>query len=194
MPIKLGTNPIAWTNDDHPDLGGDTPLEQCLRETRLAGFIGTEMGGKFPTDPATLAAVLRSFDLQFISAWWDGAAFERDLDAEWQAVLPHLTFLREMGATQIVYADSSLGRHGNLWAPLSQRPALKDDDWPAYGRKLTELADRMAEFGVMMAFHHHIGTIVETGAEIDRLMAETGPSVGLLFDTGHCLFGGGDQS
>ena len=71
-------------------------------------------------------------------------------------------------------------------------PKLTDDEWPAYGRKLTGLAERMADFGVRMAFHHHMGTIVETDAEVDRLMAVTGPAVGLLFDSGHSSFSGGD--
>ena len=83
---------------------------------------------------------------------------------------------------------------GSGFPPISQRPRLADGDWPAYGRKLTELAERMAAFGVRMAFHHHMGTIVESEADIDRLMASTGEAVGLLFDTGHCLFAGGEPA
>ena len=94
----------------------------------------------------------------------------------------------------MVYADTSRGRHDGIFAPISQRPRLADGEWAAYGGKITELADRMADFGVGMAFHHHMGTIVETDDEIDRLMAATGKSVGLLFDTGHCLFSGGDPA
>lgn len=192
MTVKLGTNPIAWTNDDHPELGGDTSLDQCLSETRQAGFSGTEMGGKFPKDAANLAPILASHGLEFISAWWDGTAFENEVEKEFDTILPHLEFLKQIGAKYVVYADSSNGRHGGLWEPISNRPKLAEDEWEAYGAKLTKLADKMAEFGVSMAFHHHIGTIVETEAEIDRLMEVTGPSVGLLFDTGHCVFGGGD--
>jgi inosose dehydratase len=50
----------------------------------------------------------------------------------------------------------------------------------------------MTDFGVGLAFHHHMGTIVETDHEIDALMAHTGEAVGLLYDTGHCVFAGGD--
>jgi inosose dehydratase len=92
----------------------------------------------------------------------------------------------------VVYADTSRGRHGAIWAPISQRPALAAGEWPAYGRKLTALAERMADFGVRMAFHHHMGTIVETDAEVGLLMRHTGEAVGLLYDTGHCVFSGGD--
>jgi inosose dehydratase len=97
-----------------------------------------------------------------------------------------------MGCRHVVYADTSRRAENDLWGPVSRRPHLAPGDWPAYGRKLTELAERMASFGVAMAFHHHMGTIVETDEEVGLLMQHTGPAVGLLYDTGHCLFAGGD--
>lgn len=192
MSVRLGINPITWTNDDVPELGGDTPLETCLRETREAGFLGTEMGGKFPRRSEDLRAALAPHDLQLISGWYDGRILEREVEAEFDAVLPHLTLLRDLGCRVIVYADTSRGRHDGIFQPISQRPRLSDEDWKPYGRKITALAERMQNFGLGMAFHHHMGTIVETDAEVDRLMAETGDAVGLLFDTGHCAFAGGD--
>jgi inosose dehydratase len=188
MSVKIGINPITWTNDDVPELGGDTPLETCLAETREAGFLG----GKFPRQAAALAEVLSRHGLQLVSGWWDGRMLEREVEAEFEAVLPHLTLLRDVGAKVVVYADTSNGRHDGIWQPISNRPRLADEDWPAYGRKLTALAEQMAEFGVRMAFHHHMGTIVESDGEVDRLMASTGPAVGLLFDSGHSAFAGGD--
>ena len=194
MSVRIGINPITWTNDDVPELGGDTPLEVCLAETRQAGYAGTELGGKFPRRSAELAPILASYDLDLVSGWYDGRILDREIDEEFEAILPHLTLLRDLGSKLVVYADTSRGRHDAIHAPISQRPRLADDEWAAYGRKITTLADRMASFGVGMAFHHHMGTIVETDAEIDRLMAVTGESVGLLFDTGHCLFSGGDPA
>lgn len=192
MSIKIGINPITWTNDDVPSLGGDTPLEVCLSETREAGFRGTELGGKFPRQSEALRAVLSKHGLELVSGWFDGRILERDEDTEFEAVLPHLTLLRDLGARHVVYADTSRGRHDAIYRPISDRPKLSDDEWRSYGAKITRLAERMAEFGVGMAFHHHMGTIVETDAEIDRLMAHTGEAVGLLYDTGHCAFSGGD--
>ncbi len=96
-----------------------------------------------------------------------------------------------MGCGVIVYADVSKANFGDPASPLSARPKLSAGDWAGYGAAATALARHMADFGVRMAFHHHIGTIVESDGEVDRLMAETGPEVGLLFDTGHCLFAGG---
>ncbi|MFV0386409.1 myo-inosose-2 dehydratase [Paracoccus sp. (in: a-proteobacteria)] len=194
MAIRIGINPITWTNDDVPSLGGDTPLETCLSETRQAGYAGTELGGKFPRDHATLARVLADHRLELVSGWYDGRILEQSVEDEYRAILPHLTLLRDCGARHVVYADTSRGRHDGIFQPISQRPRLQDDEWRDYGRKVTELADRFADFGVGMAFHHHMGTIVETDVEIDRLMENTGDSAGLLFDTGHCLFSGGDPA
>jgi len=190
--IRIGINPITWTNDDVPELGGDTPLEVCLAETKEAGYAGTELGGKFPRDTAVLKPIMAQYGLAVISGWYDGRCAEKDVEAEMEAITPHLQLLKDMGSTHVVYADTSLGRHGAIWGPISQRPALSVAEWPAYGRKLTALAERMASFGVGMAFHHHMGTIVETDEEVGLLMRHTGEAVGLLYDTGHSVFAGGD--
>ncbi|MER9047746.1 myo-inosose-2 dehydratase [Mesorhizobium sp. M0923] len=192
MTVKIGINPITWSNDDVPALGGDTPLETCLSETVQAGYRGTELGGKFPRQAEVLGPILSSYGLELVSGWYDGRILDRTVDEEFAVIAPHLKLLRDLGAKIVVYADTSRGRHNGIFAPISERPRLTDGDWRAYGEKLTMLADRMAAFGVGMAFHHHMGTIVETDNEVDRLMAATGQSVGLLFDTGHCLFSGGD--
>jgi inosose dehydratase len=194
MPVQIGINPITWTNDDMPELGGDIPLETCLAETRLAGYAGTELGGKFPRTAAELGPILARHHLRLVSGWYDGRICDRDPAEEFAAILPHLTLLRDLNCKHVVYADTSRGRHGDMNRPLSQRPKLADADWPVYGSKLTALADRMAAFGVTMAFHHHMGTIVQTDREVDLMMQHSGPSVGLLFDTGHCLFAGGDPA
>jgi len=194
MAVRIGINPITWTNDDMPSLGGDTPLDTCLAETREAGYSGTEMGGKFPRTAAALKPILDRHGLALVSGWFDGRLNEQALDAEWEAVLPHLALLRDMGCRHVVYADTSGRAAGDLFAPISRRPRLADGDWRDYGRRLTALAKRMADFGVGMAFHHHMGTIVETDDEVGRLMEAAGPAVGLLYDCGHCVFAGGDPA
>jgi inosose dehydratase len=190
--VRIGINPITWTNDDVPELGGDTPLEVCLSETRQAGFAGTELGGKFPRKSSELKPIMQRHGLAVISGWYDGRCDEKAVAEEMDAIGPHLQLLKDMGCRHVVYADTSRGRHGAIWGPISQRPALRPEEWPAYGRKLTQLAERMAGFGVGMAFHHHMGTIVETDAEVGLLMKHTGEAVGLLYDTGHSVFSGGD--
>ncbi|TIU60828.1 MAG: myo-inosose-2 dehydratase, partial [Mesorhizobium sp.] len=132
------------------------------------------------------------YGLALVSGWYDGRICEKEVDEEFEAIRPHLTLLRDLGARRVVYADTSRGRHGAIHDPISQRPKLMDGEWKAYGAKITRLAERFSDFGVGMAFHHHMGTIVETDTEIDRLMHSTGEAVGLLYDTGHCAFSGGD--
>jgi len=190
--VRIGINPITWTNDDVPELGGDTPLEVCLAETRQAGYAGTELGGKFPRTAFQLKPIMERFSLAVVSGWYDGRCDEKEVEAEMEAITPHLQLLKDMGSTHVVYADTSRGRHGAIWDPISKRPSLSPDEWPAYGRKLTKLAERMADFGVRMAFHHHMGTIVETDEEVGLMMRHTGEAVGLLYDTGHSIFSGGD--
>ena len=192
MSVKLGINPITWTNDDVPSLGGDTPLAQCLDETRRAGFRGTELGGKFPRNSGALRAVLAEYALELVSGWYDGRILERDVDAEFDAVLPHLTLLRDLGAQHVVYADTSRGRHDAIFRPISERPRLSADEWPAYGTRITALAERMREFGVGGACPLPWGRCGKGVAEWAGLMNHTGEAVGLLFDTGHCAFSGGD--
>jgi inosose dehydratase len=192
MKVRIGINPITWSNDDAPELGGDIPLEVCLSETKQAGYAGTELGGKFPRRTAELKPIMQRHGLAVISGWYDGRCDEKDVDAEMDAIGPHLQLLKDMGSTHVVYADTSRGRHGAIWDPISKRPALQAEEWPTYGRKLTQLAERMADFGVRMAFHHHMGTIIETDAEVGLLMQHTGEAVGLLYDTGHSTFSGGN--
>ena len=192
MKVRIGINPITWTNDDVPELGGDTPLETCLSETKQAGYAGTELGGKFPRQSNVLKPIMAQYGLAVISGWYDGRCDEKEVGQEMEAIGPHLQLLKDMGAKHVVYADTSRGRHGAIWGPISERPKLTAEEWPAYGAKLTALAERMADFGVGMAFHHHMGTIVESDEEVGLLMQHTGQAVGLLYDTGHSIFSGGD--
>jgi inosose dehydratase len=192
MSVRIGINPITWTNDDMPELGGDTPLETCLSEARQAGYSGIEMGGKFPKDAATMTKVMRDHDLVLISGWYSGHAHDLSPQEEFEAAREHLALLKSQGCKYVVYADTSGGAHGGIDTPISNRPMLRDDEWKEYGRKVTELAEKMADFGVRMAYHHHMGTVVETDQEVDKLMANTGPAVGLLYDSGHSAFSGGD--
>ena len=194
MSVRLGISPIGWSNDDLPELGGDIPLETCLAEAREAGFDGIELGHKFPRDPALLRPLLAHHGLRLVSGWHSGRLFERSVAEELEAIEPHRALLAAMGCAVLVYAETSGGIAGDRTRPLSSRPSLPDGDWRDFGIRLTELADRLAERGIRLAYHHHMGTVVETAAEIDRLMAATEGSVGLLLDTGHLAFAGVDPT
>jgi inosose dehydratase len=192
MKARLGIAPIAWSNDDLPELGGDTPLEVCLSESREAGFFGTETGGKFPRDPATLRELLAAHDLKLVSGWYSGLVLQSDLSEEKDRAYGQLELFRENGATVIVYGETSGTVQNKRNVPLAKRPKLDDEQMRTYGRKLTAFAEYCAEQGVPLAFHHHMATAIETEDDVDRLMNFTGEAVGLLFDTGHITFAGGD--
>ena len=192
MFVRLGVSPIAWSNDDLPELGGETPLETCLAEARQAGFDGIELGNKFPRDATVLRPLLTHHRLSLISGWYGGHLIERSLAAEVAAVEDHLTLLVELGCAVMVFAETSGSIAGGSRRPLSQRPRLSEREWRDFARRLTTLADHLARRGVRMAYHHHMGTVVESETEIDRLMAATGDNVGLLLDTGHLVFAGAD--
>jgi inosose dehydratase len=190
--IRLGTNPIAWSNDDLPELGGETPLETCLADARAAGFTGIEKGNKFPSDPQALLDVLERYDLAFVSGWYGAELRWRTVDEEISAMGPHLELLRACGADVMVFAETSGTVQGERGTPVAERPVMRDDEWPTFLDRLDALGRWMEREGVRIAFHHHMGTVIETAEEIDRLMEGTGPSVGLLFDTGHLTFAGSD--
>ncbi len=192
MSVALGINPITWTNDDMPELGGETPLEKCLAEARLAGFAGIELGGKFPRDAALLRPLLDRHGLRLVSGWYSAHLVRRSTADEVRNVDAHLRLLATMGCSVMVFAEGHGSTYGDPAAPLSRRPVLADADWPGFCARVNETARHLRKHGVRLAFHHHMGTVVQTEAEIDRLMAGTDEDVGLLLDTGHLVFAGGD--
>jgi inosose dehydratase len=192
MTINLGVAPIAWSNDDLPELGGDTPLETCLKESRAAGFSGTETGGKFPMDAAKLGPLLDAHGLRLVSGWFSGRLLEGSVAREKERMERQLATFKALGAPVMVYAETTGSVQTARQTPVSRRPRLAADAFKDYGARLTALAEYMAERGVAMTYHHHMGTIVETDAEIDLLMTHTGAAVGLLVDTGHIAYAGGD--
>ena len=194
MAVRIGINPLTWTNDDMPELGAATPLETCLAEARQAGFAGVELGNKFPREAAALGPILDRHGLALVSGWYGARLLERDVEAEIAAAEPHLALLSAMGCDAVVFAEVSRAIHGSRATPLSRRPVLSEADWAVLLPRMSEMGRRLAARGMRLAYHHHMGTVVETEADVDRLMAGTGPEVGLLLDTGHITFAGGDPT
>ena len=188
--VRIGINPISWMNDDLPSLGGETPLETALSEGASIGYRGFELGNKFPKEPGALRAVLGKYGLACVSGWYSGRLAERSAEEEIAAIGPHLALLRESGARVMVYGEVADAIQG-LPQPLYQRPRFTSAvQWEAYAARLNALARHTLAHGVHLSYHHHMGAYVETADDIDRLMALTGPEVGLLFDTGHITFAG----
>jgi len=192
MSIRFGANPIIWSNDDMRELGGEIPLETCLAQARQIGFEGMELGHKFPRDARELAAVLAPFGLACVSGWYSAKLLARDAAAELTQLRAHLDLLKALGSQVLVLADVSGAIHGDRARPLAQRPRLAAGDWREFGQRLTQVAAATAAEGVQLAYHHHMGTVVQSEADIDALMEVTGAEVGLLLDTGHARFAGAD--
>lgn len=191
--VEFGISPLTWTNDDMPELGGDIPLETCLSEMAEAGFTGTELGTKYPRDPEVLIPLLQGHGLNLASGWFSGSLMTNTPEQEIAAMQDHIKLLKAADCKAMVYGEVSNSVHGDINKPLSQRVILSDAEWKAYGGKLTEVADYLLnEHGIKLSYHHHVGTIVETEADINQLMEVTGPSVHLTLDTGHITYGGGN--
>ena len=194
MPVRIGANPIGWSNDDLRELGGATPLETCLAEAKEAGFAGMELGHKFPREPGALKAVLDRFGLDLVSGWYSAELLRRRPEEELQALRPHLDLLKAMGCRVLVFAETSNAIHGDRAKPLDERPRLAADEWAEFGRRVTAIGDAVQGEGLRLVYHHHMGTVVESEADIDAFMRATGPSVDLLLDTGHATFAGADPA
>ncbi|MCW7760488.1 myo-inosose-2 dehydratase [Photorhabdus luminescens] len=192
MAVQLGINPLTWTNDDLPTLGADTPLETCLTEGRQAGFTGFELGHKFPRQANVLGPILDAHNLMLVSGWYSGELLTRSIAEEIKAAQSHLTLLRELGANVMVFAEVTNCIHGDQNKPVHLRPQFPANRWQEYGEKLTEFARYTQEQGVQIAYHHHMGTVIETEEDVNHLMENTGDEVGLLLDTGHLTFAGAD--
>jgi inosose dehydratase len=192
MTIRFGVSPIAWINDDMPELGGDTPLETVLGDAQQIGFTGIELGGKFPREAGALKALLDRYGLALVGGWYGSSLLERTAADEIEAMQPHLKLLQAMGTDIFVIAETSNAIHSDRSRPLSQTPRLDDSDWRQFGRRLTEVADHLASEGMRCAYHHHLGTVVERQEDLDHFLAATGPNVGLTVDTGHAALGGID--
>ena len=194
MSIRIGANPIGWTNDDLQDIGGDTPLETCLAEAREAGVEGMEFGHKFPREGGSLKAKLASFEMAFVGGWYSTELLKRSAREEFEAAKAHIAMTKGAGANIVIVAETSNCIHGDRAKPLSQRPRLEKEDWAGYGARMTEFAGRLAGEGLKLCYHHHMGTIIQSERDIDALMAHTKAPVRLLLDTGHARWGGSDPA
>ncbi len=190
--VKIGINPISWSNDDLPSLGGETPLETALAEGEAIGYQGFELGNKFPRQADALREVLGRHRLACVSGWYSGRLAHGSVDDEIKAVGPHLDLLAKNGSTVLVYGEVAGTIQGSP-VPLYKRPRFfADGQWRDYGERLTAFARYTLSHGVRIGYHHHMGAYVQAPEDVDRLMAATGDEVGLLFDTGHMSFAGGD--
>lgn len=195
--VKLGIAPIAWTNDDLPELGGENTFQQCVSEMALAGFTGSEVGNKYPRDPAVLKPMLELRGIEICNAWFSTFLISRPYAQTEAAFKEHVAFLAAMGAKVVGVSEQSYSTQGIQSQPVFEgKYEMNDAQWDALCDGLNRLGRLSLEkYGVALTFHHHMGTVVQSAAETDRLMAGTDPTyVSLLFDSGHFAYCGEDPT
>ena len=192
MSVRFGVSPIAWVNDDMPELGADTRVETILSDAADIGFAGVELGGRFPREPRTLRSMLGELDL--IGGWYSTNLLARSAETEIAALQPHLALLKALGSPVFIAAETSNAIHGDRRRPLDETPRLAPSDWAGFGARMAEVAAHVQGQGLRFAYHFHLGTVVETADDLERFLAATPDSVGLVVDTGHAALGGIDAA
>ena len=185
-------SPIAWWNDDLPELSDDVSLEECLRQARVAGFTGMEKGRRFPEDPAMLLPILKAADVTLCGGWFSGTLVDEELAANQDRIAPMIELFKAVDAPCIVYGEAGRSIQGKRDVPLANKPKLSDDEMGAYARKVTAFGEWCAGQGMPLSYHHHMAAVVETEPELDAFMRHSGEGIPLLLDAGHLAFAGGD--
>ena len=193
MSIKLGIAHIAWSNDDMPELGGETTLEQCLSEASKAGFTGIESGGKFPKNSKELIPKLEKENLQLCSGWYGATLLKNTPKEEFKLMREQMDLFKDCKSPCMVFAEVTNSVQGDPKTPLSKKPKLSEDQWELLISRINEISKMMIDENMPLAYHHHMGTVIETEDETRRLIESTSDSVKLLIDTGHMLFAGGNS-
>jgi inosose dehydratase len=192
LKAKLGMSPIAWWNDDLVELSDDVSLEECLRQSRSAGFTGMELGRRFPSDPKVMLPILKAADVTLCGGWFSGRLVEGELAADKDRILPMIELFKAVDAPCIVYGEVARSIQGDRSKPLATKPRLAEDEMKVYARKLTQFGEWCAGQGMPLSYHHHMAAVVETEPELDLFMTHSGAGIPLLFDAGHMAFAGGD--
>ncbi len=191
--VKLAIAPIAWTNDDMPDLGAENTFEQCVSEMALAGFTGSEVGNKYPSDPAVLKPMLDIRGLQICNQWFSSLVFSEGVEVTLENLKKQLAFLKAMGASVIGASEQGNSVQGKDLPVFDAKPVLNDEEWKLFADAINRMGEIAKAEGFKFTYHHHMGTCVQTREETRRFLEMTNPeTVSLLFDTGHFAFSGED--
>ena len=192
MSVQVGISVIAWQNDDLPDLTKDFTTEQALSEARDIGYTGVERGQRMPPDTEGLRVYLDEAGVKLCGGWCSGNLLQNTVEEEIEAIRQQVEQFTALGAPCVVYSECSNTIQGDIGTPVNDRPKMSREDVLAYGAKLGEVAKWVKEQGMTLAYHHHMGSIIEAAEDVDALMEGSDEALRLCFDTGHMLFGGGD--
>ncbi|MEL7459855.1 MAG: myo-inosose-2 dehydratase [Pseudomonadota bacterium] len=190
--IKIGISPIAWQNDDLPDITAAYTMEQALREARDIGYTGVERGQRMPGDTEGLRAYLDHAGIGLCGGWYSGTMFTNTVAAETRQIAPQVQQFKDLTAPCVVYGECSNTIQGDRATPVNNRVKLTRDQVLAYATDMSELAKWVTGQGMVLAYHHHMGAMIEDQDDLDWLMEGSSEDLSLCFDTGHLHFGGGD--
>ncbi|PKM51986.1 MAG: myo-inosose-2 dehydratase [Firmicutes bacterium HGW-Firmicutes-7] len=190
--VRLGIAPIAWTNDDMPELGKENTFEQCISEMALAGFTGSEVGCKYPTDPTVLKKAIGLRGIQICNAWFSTLFTSEPEEVTIENFIKHRDFLHAVGARMIGCSEQGNSIQGTTKAVFDEKPVYTEEEWLKVTKGMNKLADLAAEKGMKLSYHHHMGTGIQTPEEIDKFMEMTADNVYLLFDSGHLAYSEGN--
>lgn len=193
--VKLGIAPIAWTNDDMPDLGAENTFEQCVSDMALAGFTGCEVGNKYPKDPAVLKAALDLRGLTIANQWFSSFVLSKPMEEVEKDFIAQCKFLKAVGADTIGASEQSYSIQGQMHTPVFEcKYVMVQKEWERFAKGMNRLGEIADSMGMKLVYHHHMGTVVQTAAEIDKMMDMTDPDkFSLLFDSGHLKYCGEDH-
>lgn len=186
--MKLGIAPIAWTNDDMPELGFDNTFEQCISEMALAGFTGSEIGNKYPKEPKILKKYLDLRGISICNAWFSTLFTSEPEEVTINRFIEHRDFLYALGAEMIGCSEQGNSIQGTDKAIFYDKPVFTHEEWMKVTDGMNKLAELAAEKGMKVSYHHHMGTGIQTPEEIDKFMDMTNNNVHLLFDSGHLAY------
>ncbi|MBC91607.1 MAG: myo-inosose-2 dehydratase [Flavobacteriaceae bacterium] len=193
--VKLGIAPIGWTNDDMPELGGQITFEQCISEMALAGYKGCEVGNKYPVnDRVLLKHMLDIRGLMICNQWFSYEFSSKSFNEVKTNFIKQIDFLSFFGAKVIGGAETGNSIHGHYNIPISRRTSGSNEMWNKLIKGLNELGKiSFNEYGIKLCYHHHVGTMVESISDVDRLLNETDEKyVNLNYDCGHFYLLGED--
>lgn len=191
--VKLGIAPIAWTNDDLPELGAENTFEQCISEMALAGYTGSEVGNKYPKDPVELKKALDLRGVQICNAWFSTLFTSEPEEVTIANFIKHRDFLHALGAKMIGCSEQGNSIQGTELSVFDKKPVFSEDEWNKVAKGMNKLAELAEEKGMKVSYHHHMGTGIQTPEEIDKFMELTNDNVYLLFDSGHLVYSEGNS-
>lgn len=184
---RIAGAPISWGVCEVPGWGHQLAPSRVLTEMREVGLTATEVGpeGFLPADPAALAATLDRYGLRAVGGFVP-LVLHDPAGTPVSEVTPVLDAFVAAGADMLVLSAAS-GLEG-----YDTRPVLDEGQWRLLLRNLDEVARYAGERGIQAVLHPHVGTMVETGADVDRVLS--GAAIPLCLDTGHLLIGGTDPA